>query len=465
MHYDAVVVGAGPAGLTCAIELAARGGRVLLVEAADRIGGALHVSGGHLSAAGTRRQAAQGIDDSAEAHFEDIVRISFGTAETDLVRLAVDHAAETVDLLAQAGFDFAPETPRIVLGHEPYSLPRTYYGTDGGRSVLRVLESQLADSGVEVRLGTRVTGLLVEGNQTGDNQCRGVRVGPEEVLAHSTVLCTGGFGADPDLFAELEGAPLVSAAAATSTGDGIRLARDVGAAIVGQGSFIPTFGGLPPTDGVRVEWDRRPRLVAGERPPWEVYVDAAGRRFVAEDEPSIDAKERALTTVPEMTFWMVFDADAVAESWPIVTGWDPSDLDAKAGVAPGVHRADDLASLAEQAGIDPAGLAATVAAYNRGVDAGHDDLGREFLPSRIERAPFYALRNHGVTLITFCGVDVDTQLRVRRPDGRTIGGLYAAGEVLGTAATSGHAFCGGMLLTPALTFGRLLGRSLPVAAD
>jgi fumarate reductase flavoprotein subunit len=40
--------------------------------------------------------------------------------------------------------------------------------------------------------------------------------------------------------------------------------------------------------------------------------------------------------------------------------------------------------------------------------------------------------------------------------------LYAAGEVLGTAATSGHAFCGGMLLTPALTFGRLLGEWLPV---
>ncbi|WP_372734690.1 FAD-dependent oxidoreductase [Nocardioides sp.] len=460
MRYDAIVVGAGPAGLTCATEMAGRGGRVLLLEAADRIGGALHLSGGHLSAAGTRRQRERGIEDTAEAHYADIVRISFGTAETDLVRLAVEHAGETVDLLDAAGFEFAPETPRIVHGHEPYSVPRTYYGIEHGRSVLKILRRQLEESTAEVRLSARVTALLIE-----DGVCVGVRVGAEEIRAASTVLCTGGFGADPDLFAELEGAPLVSAAAPTSTGDGLRLARDVGAAIVGQGSYIPTFGGLPPADGIRVEWQQRPRLVATERPPWEIYVDRAGRRFVAEDEPSIDAKERALADVPEMTFWMIFDAAAADASWPVVEGWERSDLDDRAGILPGVHRAADLTQLAALAGIDPDGLVASVAAYNAGVTTGRDALGRQHLPARIDQPPFYALRNHGVTLITFCGVDVDADLAVRRPDGSAVRGLYAAGEVLGTAATSGHAFCGGMLLTPALTFGRLLGRELPVAVD
>ena len=128
-----------------------------------------------------------------------------------------------------------------------------------------------------------------------------------------------------------------------------------------------------------------------------------------------------------------------------------------------MHRADDLSALANLAGIDPDGLAASVATYNAGVAHGHDELGRQHLPAPIARAPFYALQNHGVTLITFCGVDVsDTNLAVRRPDGSSLRGLYATGEILGTAATSGHP-CGGMLLTPALTFGRLLGRALPVA--
>jgi fumarate reductase flavoprotein subunit len=45
--------------------------------------------------------------------------------------------------------------------------------------------------------------------------------------------------------------------------------------------------------------------------------------------------------------------------------------------------------------------------------------------------------------------------------GKPIRNLYAAGEVLGFARTSGAAFVGGMPLTPALTFGRLLGERLP----
>ena len=263
----------------------------------------------------------RGIEDTAEAHFADIVRISFGTAETDLVRLAVEHAGETVDLLDAAGFS-CRDSPRIVHGHEPYSVPRTYYGIAQGRSVLQVLERQLAASTAQVRLGARVTSLLVE-----DDVCVGVRIGEEEVRAASTVLCTGGFGADPDLFAELEGAPLVSAAAPTSTGDGLRLARTAGAAIVGQGSYIPTFGGLPPADGIRVEWQQRPRLVATERPPWEIYVDRAGRPVSSRrtSRPSMPRSARS-RSVSDLTFWMIFDAEAADASWPLVEGWDGADL-------------------------------------------------------------------------------------------------------------------------------------------
>jgi predicted oxidoreductase len=67
-------------------------------------------------------------------------------------------------------------------------------------------------------------------------------------------------------------------------------------------------------------------------------------------------------------------------------------------------------------------------------------------------------------VITFGGVAVDGELRVVREDGSPVPGLYAAGEALGAAATSGNGFCGGMLATPALSFGRILGRRLAVAA-
>ena len=70
------------------------------------------------------------------------------------------------------------------------------------------------------------------------------------------------------------------------------------------------------------------------------------------------------------------------------------------------------------------------------------------------------MRNHGISLITFSGVDVDLSLCVRREDGSIVEGLYAAGEILGAGATCGNSFCGGMVLGPAIIFGKLVGEQL-----
>lgn len=468
--YDLVVVGAGTAGLACAIEAADHGARVAVVEKSDDVGGTLHVSGGHLSAAGARRQRAAGISDTPEAHFDDVMRISRGTARADLVRRAVELAADTVDWLEDGGFDFAPRTPRIVHGHEPYGVARTVYGTDEARSILAVLRGRLAphrtSGAVTLLLGTRVTALPV----ADDGRVTGVTAqgqdGPVTLAAPATVLATGGFAADAARFAALEGYPLFTAARPTSTGDGLDLAGPVGGAVAGRGQYLPTFGGLPdPADPGRVAWHDRPLLVATERPPVEVYVDRRGRRFLAEDEPSIDEKERRLAALDDLTFWVVLDEPGVDAADGVVVGWTPADLRAAAGARDGVHVAESVAELAVTAGIDPSGLTATVAVYNAAVAAGRDlEFDRRHLPAPIVRPPFYALRNHGTTLITFAGLDVDADLRVRREDGTVIPGLYAVGEVLGAAATSGNSFCGGMLLTPALAFGRSLGRVLAASA-
>jgi predicted oxidoreductase len=62
--------------------------------------------------------------------------------------------------------------------------------------------------------------------------------------------------------------------------------------------------------------------------------------------------------------------------------------------------------------------------------------------------------------VTFGGLDVNGELQVLDTDCEPTSGLYAAGEALGAAATSGGDFVGGMLITPALSFGRILGRQL-----
>jgi succinate dehydrogenase/fumarate reductase flavoprotein subunit len=484
--FDVIVVGAGTAGLPCAISAAVGGARVLLIDKADKIGGTLHLSGGHMSAAGARRQHEFGIEgDSAEQHFDDIVRISEHTIKRDdLVRIAVDHAAETIDWLQDQGFEFDPRTPRIVYGHEPYSQPRTYYGVAEGRSTLAtlaaVLEPHLATGAITLALDSRVGDLiaeLVEPPQSLEGRSNpsvakvvGVRIespyGDREILASHVVLATGGFAANDELFAELDGrgAPLVSAAVETSTGDGLIMARALGGAVAGVGDYLPTFGGMPhPDNPSRVQWVDRPLLVAEERAPWEIYVDRYGNRFIAEDDPSVDRKERALTKVEDLTFWMIFDEQCVTNSPNIVVGWTADDMRSRANQRAGVHAADTLPQLAALAGIDADGLAASINAYNESCTTGQDSaFGRTTFPAPIAQSPFYALKNHGITLITFAGLDVDDHFRVRRSDGSIIEGLYGIGELLGSSATMGNSFCSGMLVGPCLTFGRLLGTRLAV---
>ena len=74
--YDILIVGAGTAGMACAITAAQNGAKVGVIEKADHIGGAMHWSGGHMSGAGNRHQKAKGIEDSVEKHYQDIVRIT-----------------------------------------------------------------------------------------------------------------------------------------------------------------------------------------------------------------------------------------------------------------------------------------------------------------------------------------------------------------------------------------------------
>lgn len=473
-RFDVIVVGAGTAGIPCAIHAAQAGAKVLLVEKDTRIGGTLHVTGGHLSAAGTRRQRERDIEDSAEEHLSDIRRISQGTARDDLISIAARNAADTIDWLQDRDFPFAPETPRIVYGHEPYTVARTYYGKDEGISILEVLQSELdkACAVHDLTLWTQTP--VLELKQDAQGAVVGVSVlqGQQDITVSTpaVVLATGGYGSDPELFQELEGAPLISAAAKTSTGDGLHLGLGVGAALQGQGTYLPTFGGLPdPRFPGRANWSDRQRLTS-ERPPREIYVNVKGQRWVREDEESIDEKERALATIPDQTFWTIFDDAALSESIgpmnEMIIGQDPDAVREIADSRAGVHVAPTLAQLAEKAGIDADGLVATVAAYNESVRSGYDsEFGRTYLPAPIAVEPFYAIRNHAITLVTFQGLDIDDHFAVRDEAGEIIEGLYAVGEVIGAGATCGNSFCSGMLVTPALTFGRLLGARLGGAVN
>ncbi|MCS7475701.1 FAD-dependent oxidoreductase [Umezawaea endophytica] len=465
IETDLLVVGAGTAGLPTAIEAARHGLRVTVVEQADQAGGTLWRSWAQMSAGGTALQLSRGIHDTPELHYDDVMRISKRTADTTLVRLAVEHAPEAVDWLMSAGFDMDPDAPAILYFHEPYSVPRTYWGRNGGRSVLEVLlprlERACADGAVTLLLNTTMTALRTDG----PNRVVGATVtGPDgevtDIDAATVVLTSGGYSGNAELFPRLtEGSPLAGPGAPTSTGSGLLAAVEAGAGVRGGDKFLPTYGGVLLRDSPSrtVPLDDYPALTPQSRPPWEIHVNAHGERFVAEDAESVDVRENALLAQPGLRFWVVYD-DAVRRKAPaLMPGWSAEDLAAAFADHPSFTTADTLVGLAEAAGIDAVGLVTAVAEYNAAVASGHDRFGRTHLPLPIEQGPFHAVLNHGTTLKSPAGLVVDGDLRVVGRDG-PFANLFAAGEVLGGSALSGKSFVSGMSVTPALAFGRLLGR-------
>lgn len=474
-RYDLVIVGAGTAGIPAAIYAARRGASVLMLDAAGDIGGTLHLSTGQMSAAGTRLQREKGIVDSAQAHYDDVMRISRNTADPDLVRLAVDEAASTFDWLMDIGLQPLPDHPVLGLGHEPYSQKRYYWAKNGGRDILAVLRPQLqplVDSGrVDLRLMTPATALLT--NEAGAVEGVRVKSGDREVAftGRHVLLTCGGYASNAEMFETLSGyRDYADTAYPQCRGDGINLGVSVGGYVRGRQNYLSNFGSILTDDGFPARFLARFVVIPERRAPWEIFVNARGERFIREDEPSIDRREHSMLDQPDLRYWIVFDEAILAAAPPGVANgaglepWSREQLRETFGLHSWFTKADTLEALAAASGIDPAGLVRTVREYNSAVDRRSDRLGRQHMPRRIEKGPFYAIRHQGHSTTSTVGLAVDRELRVIRPGGEPIPNLYAAGELLGAGQTQGKSFVGGMMVTPALSFGRILGQRLPLGA-
>jgi succinate dehydrogenase/fumarate reductase flavoprotein subunit len=456
--------------MACAIEAAGRGKRVVVIEKTSRVGGTLHTTGGHMSAGGTRRQAQMGIADSPEQHFADVMRICGNTADEALVRLACDLAPATLDWLDDLGFDWEPDTPRLVFGHVPYQTARTAWGREAGKSILNVLEPLYrryeAEGLIETWLGSTVGTLLVDeaGAVVGATVQRGNTL--ETVTATYIILATGGYAANAARFARYHPAlpRLISTAEPASEGDGLDLAEAAGGYVRFTDRHIASIGGveLEPGSGRADYWAAWAMVFTSQyRMPRDIYVNERGERFMNEEILSPDERERIIGQQPGGRFWVILDETGLTQSEPLIRNWPTERLKAAATEGNFMWRANSLPELAQQTGLPAEALTLAVANYNHAVAQGSGDpQGRTYLETGIVQPPYYALLCYLTSLISFGGLSVDEQLRVVRADSTPIPNLYAAGELLGAGATSGNAFCGGMLVTPALSFGRYLGLRL-----
>ncbi len=228
---------------------------------------------------------------------------------------------------------------------------------------------------------------------------------------------------------------------------------------------------LPDGDGVMQTWFAHSEASL----PHCIMVNRGGRRF-ANEAANYNSFGAAFHTIDTTVYdyvnrpaWLVFDHHYVTRYG--IHGWRGD------GPVPGwLTRASTLPALAEQVGISPDGLVATVERYGTFVANGDDaDFGRgrsaydlwwsdptitdsvDCTLGAIETPPFYALEVTSGTLGTKGGPRTDVDAQVLDVDGAPIPGLYAAGNVMASAMGMTYGGAGGTL-GPGMAFGYLGGR-------
>ena len=326
-EFDAIIVGGGTAGLPTAIFAGQRGAKVLIIEAAPVIGGTLFLSTGQMSAAGTKLQASKGItEDSPQSHYDDVMNISGNTADPYILRLATENAASAFDWLTDNGFEVYPHHPVTGTTHEPYSHARYAWHREGGMGILELFEKQLeplvSSGAVIIKTSTEATELIK------DNDDRVIGVVTVDVDGKTTrymgkniVLTSGGYASNSEMFEELEGAIDYSDVSYPySQGAGITLGTSVGGYVRYGENHLPLFGAILADEEYPSPMVAVARHFPGDRPPWEIIVDAQGKRFLQEDILSHAAYEEALLEQPGEECWKVWDHEIQTQAPPLISG-------------------------------------------------------------------------------------------------------------------------------------------------
>jgi 3-oxo-5alpha-steroid 4-dehydrogenase len=527
VQADVVVVGFGAAGACAALEAAAAGRRVLVLDRFDG-GGATALSGGVVYAGGgTPQQRAAGVGDSAEAMFRylgtevgDVVPAGtlreFCDGSTAMLAWLETHRVPFEGSLCPDKTSYptnrhylyysgselsaravAPPAPR---GHR--ALGR---GTSGGVLFAR-LAAAVRGAGVQVERQTAAVRLIVESGRVTGVECRSLRGAPvwaraAHRLAHRAavkpylylpklgrilhrpadwierryartrlvgattglVIAAGGFGANrPMLRAH---APSARGALPLATpgddGSGVELGTGAGGATdcldrVSIWRFLtppPALvrGVLVGRDGRRICDESRYGAAIGD-----AIVRGGGQAWLFVDHATLVAARRQIR---RSTLWF-----QRLQAWYLLF------------LAP--VTAATVAGVATRAGVDPDGLAATVAAYNRAAvdggrtsggdgaaDAGNDPIGKPPDLLVAQDQPPYALIDFSIRprmfdpapVLTLGGLVVAPETgAVLRPDGTSVPGLYAAGR--SAVGLCSRSYVSGLSIADCVFSGRRAGR-------
>lgn len=458
--YDVIVVGAGNAALCAALAARESGAEVLVLERAPE-----EENGGNSRfTAGGMRFPYRGVEEllplmpdltqeeldrtdfgayTADQFYEDMFRVTRYKTDPQLCEQLVTRSYDTMLWLHRKGVRFVPIYGRQTFqqgGKLKFWGGVTVESWGGGPGLVDQETQAARKAGIEFRYGARVIALLHDGFAV-----QGVRVkesnGVRELRARAVVLACGGFEANAEWRTRYLGPGWEMAkvrGTRFNTGDGIRMALEIGASpyghwsgchAVGWDNNAPEFGDLAVGDGFQKH-----------SYPLGIMVNALGRRFVDEGADirnyTYAKYGRVILSQPDQFAWQVFDSKVLEH------------LRGEYRIKQVTRvRADTLEELAGKLeGVDPKAFLDEVRKFNASVmsDVPFDPLvkdgrgtkGLEVPKSNwantIDKPPFEAYQvGCGITF-TFGGLRVDAQTaQVMDTDLRPMPGLYAAGELVG----------------------------------
>jgi len=511
--FDVVVVGFGLAGGIAAITAADAGAKTLLIEKSEVPGGLSICSYGAVRSARDPEAAfaylkatnggrtpddvlsalAQGMC-GIEAYVRELAKINGAVISTSIAEAAGGGLDDPYRRRVGANYPLpgneafyhttVVDVPRFdAAQHYPWAN-----GAPGGPKLFKIVHDHLLKRGVEIRLATPALRLIAG---PGTREVRGVSVaanGAERAIGarRGVVLACGGFEGSSAMKEQfLEGKPILNAAARTNTGDGIRMAQDLGAALWHMWHIHGAYGfrHADPAYPYAIRLKRFPDWFPGEeerariKMAW-ILLDQDGRRFMSEYQPyTQDTGVRpsqhydpARLRFPRNPAFMVCDEQgrkmyplgkATSNDQDVRYYWSDDNLK-EVGLGM-LKRADTLEGLAIALGLEPEAVVATIARWNDHCASGRDeDYGRPGGTMTPVRTPPYYGAPVWATLSNTQGGPVhDAGSRIIDVYGEPILRLYAAGEL---GSSFGHLYLSGGNIAECFVTGRIAGKGAASAA-
>ena len=431
---DIVIIGAGGAGLSAAKSAADAGAKVIVLEKMAFVGGNTNYATGGMNAAETAPQKTLGIEDSIDVYYDDTMKGGKNLNNPALVKVLTSQATKTVDWLIGMGADLS--SVGRAGGASANRIHRPTGGAGVGAHIVSVLD-KVAEQVADIRTESNVVAITSDADGV-----NGVDVesadGNYHITAKAVIVAGGGFGASPEKIVkykpELEGFGTTNHPGAT--GDALDLVEALNVALIDM-EQIQTHPTVVPV--------KNTMITEGVRGDGAILVNRDAVRFIDELETRDVVSEAELNQEGKTAF-LFFD-QGVRDSLSAIEKY------AKAGL---LTEAASIADLAAAMDMDAATLIETVNTYNSYVESGIDsDFNRDYMPLKLENAPFYMVEVGPAVHHTMGGIKIDTETRVYNNDGEWVKGLYAAGEV--TGGVHGANRLGGNAVADITTFGRIAG--------